>query len=103
MGYTQTNLTILGRYILTLEIYKAIEGTPPGKNNEIQLTDAMRLMLKRESIYCIIEGKRYDIGNKMDYLKTIIEFALKHKEFAIEFSNFKKEILNFVPCDEIGK
>ncbi len=89
-----SNLAIAGRYILTPEIFKAIEQTPPGKNNEIQLTDAMRIMLKRESIYCnIIEGKRYDIGNKMDYLKTIVEFALKRKEFAGEFSQFLKEII----------
>lgn len=89
-----SNLAIAGRYILTPEIYKAIEQTPPGKNNEIQLTDAMRIMLKRESIYCnIIEGKRYDIGNKMDYLKTIVEFALKRKEFVGEFSHFLMEII----------
>ncbi|UCE08239.1 MAG: UTP--glucose-1-phosphate uridylyltransferase GalU [bacterium] len=90
-----SNLAIAGRYILTPEIFKAIEQTPPGKNNEIQLTDAMRIMLKKESIYCnIIEGKRYDIGNKLDYLKTTVEFALKRKEFAKEFSEFLKEIVN---------
>jgi len=89
-----SNLAIAGRYILTPEIFKAIEQTKPGKNNEIQLTDAMRIMLRRESIYCnIIEGKRYDIGNKMDYLKTTVEFALKRKEFADEFSRFLKEIV----------
>ncbi len=98
-----SNLAIAGRYILTPEIFKAIEQTPPGKNNEIQLTDAMRIMLKRESIYCnIIEGKRYDIGNKLDYLKTVVEFALKRKEFAGEFSIFLKEIVNCMPGDVIG-
>jgi UTP--glucose-1-phosphate uridylyltransferase len=96
-----SNLAIAGRYILTPEIFKAIEQTPPGKNNEIQLTDAMRIMLKRESIYCnIIEGKRYDIGNKLDYLKTVVEFALKRKEFAGEFSKFLKETVNCKPGDE---
>jgi len=90
-----SNLAIAGRYILTPEIYKAIEQTPPGKNNEIQLTDAMRLMLRRESIYAtVIEGKRYDIGNKLDYLKTTVEFALKRKEFAAEFRKFLMEIVN---------
>jgi len=97
-----SNLAIAGRYILTPEIYKAIEQTPPGKNNEIQLTDAMRIMLKRESIYCnIIEGKRYDIGNKMDYLKTIVEFALKRKEFVGEFSQFLREMVNCIPSNEV--
>jgi len=90
-----SNLAIAGRYILTPEIYKAIENTPPGKNNEIQLTDAMRLMLRRENIYSnIIEGKRYDIGNKMDYLKTTVDFALRRKEFAGEFMQFLKDIVN---------
>ncbi len=89
-----SNLAIAGRYILTPEIYKAIEQTPPGKNNEIQLTDAMRLMLRRESIYAnVIEGKRYDIGNKLDYLKTTVEFALKRKEFAAEFRKFLMEVV----------
>jgi len=89
-----SNLAIAGRYILTPEIYKAIEQTPPGKNGEIQLTDAMKIMLRRESIYCnIIEGKRYDIGNKLDYLKTTVEFALKRKEFAKPFRQFLKEIV----------
>lgn len=99
-----SNLAIAGRYILTPEIFKAIEQTPPGKNNEIQLTDAMRIMLRRENIYCnIIEGKRYDIGNKMDYLKAIVEFALKRKEFASEFSDFLKEIVGCEVIDETGK
>lgn len=89
-----SNLAIAGRYILTPEIFKAIEQTLPGKNNEIQLTDAMRIMLKRENIYCnIIEGKRYDIGNKMDYLKTTVEFALKRKEFAAPFLAFLEEMV----------
>jgi UTP--glucose-1-phosphate uridylyltransferase len=90
-----SNLAIAGRYILTPEIFKAIEKTAPGKNDEIQLTDAMRILLKRENIYAHkIEGKRYDIGNKMDYLKTTVEFGLKRKEFCDEFSLFLKELLN---------
>lgn len=89
-----SNLAIAGRYILTPEIFKAIEQTSPGKNGEIQLTDAMKIMLRRESIYCnIIEGKRYDIGNKLDYLKTTVEFALNRKEFAEPFRQFLKEMV----------
>ena len=89
-----SNLTIAGRYIFTPEIYKAIEQTEPGKTNEIELTDAMRILLKRESIYSYtIEGKRYDLGNKLDYLKTIVEFALNRKEFAEPFLQFLKETI----------
>ncbi|GAB3269871.1 UTP--glucose-1-phosphate uridylyltransferase GalU [Larkinella harenae] len=89
-----SNLAIAGRYILTPDIFAAIEQTSKGKNNEIQLTDAMLLLLKRENIYSHrIEGKRHDIGNKMDFLKTTVEFALKRKEFSGPFLKFLKEIV----------
>jgi UTP--glucose-1-phosphate uridylyltransferase len=87
-----SNLTIAGRYILTPQIFDAIEHTARGKGNEIQLTDAMVLLLKTEPIYsCTIEGNRYDIGNKLDFLKTTVEFALRRKEFAEPFLAFLKE------------
>lgn len=90
-----SNLAIAGRYILTPEIYKALEKTPKGKNNELQLTDALMLLTKKEDVMAgIIEGKRYDIGNKMDYLKTIVEYGLKRKEFSADFYEFLKELLN---------
>ncbi|GAA4448840.1 UTP--glucose-1-phosphate uridylyltransferase GalU [Nibrella saemangeumensis] len=89
-----SNLAIAGRYVLSPEIFSAIEQTGMGKNNEIQLTDALRLLLKRECIYAHhIEGKRHDIGNKLDFLKTTVEFALKRPEFAEPFRKFLKEIL----------
>lgn len=89
-----SNLAIAGRYILTPEIFKAIEQTPRGKNNEVQLTDALVHLLRRENIIShTIEGKRYDIGNKLDYLKTNVEFALRRKEFADPFFEFLQEIV----------
>jgi UTP--glucose-1-phosphate uridylyltransferase len=89
-----SNLAIAGRYILTPEIFAMLEKTPVGKNNEIQLTDAMLLLLKRENLYAHrIEGKRHDIGNKLDFLKTTVEFALKRPEFADKFRAFLEEIL----------
>jgi UTP--glucose-1-phosphate uridylyltransferase len=89
-----SNLAIAGRYILTPEIFDALEKTPRGKGNEIQLTDALRLLLKRNSIIALtIEGKRYDIGNKMDFLKTTVEFALKRKEFKKPFEKFLREVI----------
>jgi UTP--glucose-1-phosphate uridylyltransferase len=93
-----SNLAIAGRYILTPEIFAAIEKTPRGKNNEIQLTDAMRLLLRRGNIFShTIEGKRYDIGNKLDYLKTTVEFALRRKEFKEPFARFLQEIVTTLP------
>lgn len=93
-----SNLAIAGRYILTPEIFRAIEQTGKGKNNEIQLTDALLLLLKRENIFsCTFEGKRYDIGNKLDFLKTTVEFALKRKEFSKPFLKFLRETLAAYP------
>lgn len=89
-----SNLAIAGRYILTPEIFAMLEQTPVGKNNEIQLTDAMLMLLKRENLYAHrIEGKRHDIGNKLDFLKTTVEFALKRPEFAGPFRAFLEEII----------
>jgi UTP--glucose-1-phosphate uridylyltransferase len=89
-----SNLAIAGRYILTPEIFPAIEKTARGKGNEIQLTDALKLVLKQEGIISTtLEGKRYDIGNKLDFLKTTVEFALRRKEFAEPFEAYLRQIL----------
>lgn len=92
VGKSPSNLAFAGRYILTPGIFDALDATVPGKNNEIQLTDAMTILLKRESFYAnLTVGTRFDIGNKMDYLKTIVHYGLKRKEFAEGFSAFLKE------------
>jgi UTP--glucose-1-phosphate uridylyltransferase len=84
-----SNMAIAGRYVLTPGIFRALEKTPRGKGNEIQLTDALQILLKEEGIIAsVIEGKRYDIGNKLDFLKTTVEFALKRREFAADFGEF---------------
>ncbi len=95
MKKAPSNLAIAGRYILTPEIFSALEKTQKGKGNEIQLTDALRILLKRENMIAqIIEGKRHDIGNKLDFLKTTIEFALKRKEFSAPLTQFMQEQIN---------
>ena len=89
-----SNLAIAGRYILTPEIFRSIENTPKGKGNEVQLTDALHLLMKREMLISnTIEGKRYDIGNKLDFLKTTVEFALRRKEFSVDFLTYLREVL----------
>lgn len=89
-----SNFAIAARYVLTPEIYKAIEETPRGKGNEIQITDALKILMTREKIIAHqFEGKRYDIGNKLDYLKTTIEFALERKEFADPLMQFMRELV----------
>jgi len=89
-----SNLAIAGRYILTPQIFQAIERTERGKSNEIQLTDALLLLLKQENIIAsVMEGKRYDIGNKLDFLKTTVEFALRRREFSVQFEAFLRKII----------
>lgn len=82
-----SNLGILGRYILTPTIFDAIERTLPGKGNEIQLTDALRLVREKRYAY-VYRGKRYDIGNKLDWIKSNIELFIRDKRFDNELENF---------------
>jgi UTP--glucose-1-phosphate uridylyltransferase len=89
-----SNLAIAGRYVFTPEIFDFLDKAVPGKNNEIQLTDAMLQMLGRRAMYGLrFDGVRYDIGNKLDFLKTNIVFGLKHPEFGGELREFLKELL----------
>ncbi len=87
-----SNLAIIGRYILTPQIFKYLEKVQPGKGGEIQLTDALRMLLDEAPIYgYVIKGHRYDAGEKLGYLKTIIEFALKDPELSSELKSFLKD------------
>ena len=76
-----SNYAIMGRYVLTPAIFDILENTSPGRNNEIQLTDGMRTLCRREKMCAVdFEGKRYDTGNLKGYLESIIDFALKNEE-----------------------
>ncbi|MBI5885888.1 MAG: UTP--glucose-1-phosphate uridylyltransferase GalU [Deltaproteobacteria bacterium] len=86
-----SNLAIIGRYILAPEIFQALDATRPGKGGEIQLTDALQILLKTREIYaCEFEGERYDAGDKVGFLKANIAFALKHAETRVEIRKFLK-------------
>ena len=88
-----SNLGIIGRYILTPGIFDILGKTKPGKGGEIQLTDALRTLREREDMYaCKFTGKRYDIGNKLDYLKACVEFGLKNKETGEGFRKYLKSL-----------
>lgn len=81
-----SNLAIIGRYILTPEIFASIEATPPGRNNEIQLTDALKHLLKNRPIYGVkFRGKRFDAGDKLGFLQATVEFALKRPDLGDAF------------------
>jgi UTP--glucose-1-phosphate uridylyltransferase len=84
-----SDLAILGSYILIPDIFEAIKQTPPGKNNEIQLTDAMKLLNSRQKMYAhLFSGRRYDIGNKLDWLKANIELGINDDELGTDIKNF---------------
>jgi UTP--glucose-1-phosphate uridylyltransferase len=88
-----SDLAIAGRYIFTPEIFTYISELSPGENQEIQLTDAMRKMVSNRAIYGLqFQGHRYDIGNKLDFLKTNITFGLKRPDIGNELKEFIKTI-----------
>jgi len=89
-----SNLAIAGRYIFHPAIFDYIAKTEPGKNGEIQLTDAMVPMLADRGMYGLrFAGKRYDIGNKLDFIKTNIEFGLKREDIGEELAEYLKRIV----------
>ena len=80
---------VVGRYILTPEIFNCLEKIGTGAGGEIQLTDAIAELLKKEEVYSLaFAGKRYDCGTKLGYLQANVEYALKHPELKDEFSNY---------------
>jgi UTP--glucose-1-phosphate uridylyltransferase len=86
-----SNLAILGRYILTPAIFDAIEQTQPGKGDEIQLTDALRSVEEEKYAY-VYRGKRYDIGSKVDWIKSNIELFLQDERFSEELQRFLQAV-----------
>jgi UTP--glucose-1-phosphate uridylyltransferase len=89
-----SNVAILGRYIITPEIFKVLEHTAPGAGGEIQLTDALRELAKKEAMYAYnFEGKVYDVGDKLGFLQATVEFALKRKKLGTEFRKYLKGIV----------
>ena len=87
-----TNLAILGRYIVTPDIFPILHETKPGKNNEIQLTDALnKLAEKRKMIAYDFIGKRYDVGNKLGFVKATVDFALNDEKIKDELLEFLRE------------
>lgn len=90
-----SRLAIAGRYVFTPEIFDFLRETPVGKNNELQLTDAMRLMVSSRDAYGVrFRGKRYDIGNKLDFLKTNIEFALRRDDLHDPLMKYMRELVS---------
>ncbi|MBX4271201.1 UTP--glucose-1-phosphate uridylyltransferase GalU [Clostridium estertheticum] len=90
-----SNLAILGRYIITPEIFDILDNTLPGKGGEIQLTDALKTLISRQDMYAyVFEGRRYDVGDKLGFLEATVEFALKRPELKIPFMKYLQTLKN---------
>jgi UTP--glucose-1-phosphate uridylyltransferase len=84
-----STLAVMGRYVFTPEIFAALEQVQPGKGGEIQLTDAIGLLLEDQTVYgYVFEKGRYDIGKKLDYLRATVELALEREDLGPEFRAF---------------
>ena len=84
-----SNMAILGRYIITPPIFQILERTNPGAGGEIQLTDALRVLLKSEAMYAYnFVGRRYDVGDKLGFLQATVEFALKRDDLKYDFAKY---------------
>ncbi|MBE3553889.1 MAG: UTP--glucose-1-phosphate uridylyltransferase GalU [Thermicanus sp.] len=89
-----SNIAIMGRYILTPKIFEILDTLPPGAGGEIQLTDAISKLNQIEAVYAYeFEGTRYDVGEKMGFIKTTIEFALQRSELREELLQYLMEVV----------
>ncbi|KEH98727.1 UTP--glucose-1-phosphate uridylyltransferase [Clostridium novyi A str. 4552] len=92
-----SDIAILGRYIITPDIFDILESTPPGKGGEIQLTDALGILIKNQAMYSYcFEGRRYDVGDKLGFLQATVEFALKRDDIKEPFLKYLKSIENTI-------
>ena len=89
-----SDIAILGRYIITPQVFPILRNLKPGAKNEIQLTDALNLLCRQQDMIAyLFEGKRYDIGDKLGFLQATVEFALKRPEFSGRFEEYLTELL----------
>jgi UTP--glucose-1-phosphate uridylyltransferase len=92
-----SNIAILGRYIITPQIFEHLEHVKPGKGGEIQLTDALKSLIQHEAMYAYeFDGKRYDVGNKLGFLQATVEFALNREDLREDFEAYLKRLLKCV-------
>lgn len=88
-----SNQSIVGRYVLSEKIWPLLAKTPPGAGDEIQLTDAISMLLEQDSVdaYCII-GRSHDCGNKLGYIQTFVEYAMRHQSLGEDVTNWLKTL-----------
>ena len=90
-----SQLAVLGRYVIKPEIFEILEHTQPGKGGEIQLTDALKVLAKNDTVYaCDFKGQRYDLGDKLGFLKATVEFALRRDDLRDNFADYLKTVVS---------
>lgn len=95
IGNAPTNIAILGRYIITPGIFEVLEHTKPGAGGEIQLTDALKELAQKEKMYAYeFQGERYDVGDKLGFLKATVEFALRKDDIKNDFMDYLRTIIS---------
>jgi UTP--glucose-1-phosphate uridylyltransferase len=88
-----SQLAVLGRYVLTPEIFDILETQEPGSGNEIQLTDAIKRLMEKQAVYAYdFEGTRYDVGDKFGFIKATIDFALEREDLNVQVGEYIKEV-----------
>jgi UTP--glucose-1-phosphate uridylyltransferase len=94
-GTAPSNYAIIGRYVLQPEVFEVLENTAPGKGNEIQLTDALRTMAKEDiagGVFGVVfRGRRYDTGDRLDYIKAIVQLAVEREDLGPDLRPWLKE------------
>ncbi|MCS7284769.1 MAG: UTP--glucose-1-phosphate uridylyltransferase, partial [Hydrogenobacter thermophilus] len=90
-----SHLAIVGRYLFTPRIFEKLKITPPGKGGEIQLTDAIRLLIEDEAVYAIkIDAKVYDTGTPLGYIQTVLDFALQRDDIRDDLISYLRQLLS---------
>jgi len=88
-----SRMAVLGRYIIKPQIFDILEKTEPGKGGEVQLTDALKVLAREDAVYAYdFEGKRYDVGDKLGFLKATVEFALRREDLGAPFKAYLQEL-----------
>jgi UTP--glucose-1-phosphate uridylyltransferase len=94
-GTSPSNMAIIGRYLLMPEVFKFLENTEPGHGGEIQLTDALVKLANNGGMYAYeFEGRRYDAGDKLGYLKAVVDFAMQHQTLGKSFREYISSVCN---------
>ena len=89
-----STMAVIGRYVFTPEIFRALRETQPGRGGEIQLTDAINLLAQEQDVFAYsFDRGRFDVGNKLDYLKATVEFAIEREDVGEEFRRYLAEVV----------